>query len=208
MRTGVIKNNYLMKKNEFLTIPNLITFYRLLVVPLILYFILTGNEKLFAIFLIISLLSDILDGVIARRFQMETEFGAKLDSFADNFNYVLAFIGMIVFKMDDLRPHLMSFYVFIGMLVLTVVVSLIKFRKFPSFHLYITKIGGYIQGAFIIVLFTLGFYAPFYYFVIIWAIIGAIEHIAIQMVIPEMRSNVKGLYWVLRERKAEKEKAS
>lgn len=201
-------NNYLVKKSEFLTIPNLITSYRLLAVPLILYFIITGNEKLFAIFLIISLVSDILDGVIARRFHMETELGAKLDSFADNFNYLLAFAGMIVFKMEDLRPHLPSFYVFIGMLVLTVIVSLIKFRKFPSFHLYITKIGGYIQGAFIIVLFTLGFYAPFYYFVIIWAVIGAIEHIAIQMIIPEMRSNVKGLYWVLMERKADKEKAS
>lgn len=201
-------NNCLVKKNEFLTIPNLITSYRLLAVPLILYFIFTGNEKMFAIFLIISLLTDILDGVIARLFHMETEIGAKLDSFADNFNYLLAFTGMIVFKMDDLRPHLPSFYLFIGMMVLTVIVSLIKFRKFPSFHLYITKIGGYIQGAFIIVLFTLGFYAPFYYFVIIWAIIGAIEHIVIQMVIPEMRSNVKGLYWVLRERKAEKEKAS
>ena len=201
-------NNYLMKKSEILTIPNLITSYRLLAVPLILYFIFTGNEKLFTIFLIISLVSDILDGVIARLFHMETEIGAKLDSFADNFNYLLAFTGMIVFKMEDLRPHLPSFYVFIGMLILTVVVSLIKFRKFPSFHLYITKIGGYIQGAFIIVLFTFGFYAPFYYFVIIWAIIGAIEHIAIQVVIPEMRSNVKGLYWVLRDRKAEMEKAS
>jgi cardiolipin synthase (CMP-forming) len=196
-----------MKKSEFLTIPNLITSYRLLTVPLILYFIYTGNERLFAIFLIISLVSDILDGVIARRFHMETELGAKLDSFADNFNYLLAFTGMIVFKMEDLRPHLPSFFVFIGMLVLTVAVSLIKFRKFPSFHLYTTKIGGYIQGAFIIVLFTLGFYAPFYYFVITWAIIGAVEHITIQMIIPEMRSNVKGLYWVLRERKAEKEKA-
>lgn len=197
-----------MKKSEILTIPNLITSYRLLAVPLIFYFIFTGNERLFTIFLIISLVSDILDGFIARRFHMETEFGAKLDSFADNFNYLLAITGMIVFKMEDLRPHLPSFYVLIGMLVLTVVVSLIKFRKFPSFHLYITKIGGYIQGAFFIVLFTLGFYAPFYYLMIAWAIIGALEHIAIQMIIPEMRSNVKGLYWVIMERRAEKEKAS
>jgi len=36
--------------------------------------------------------------------------------------------------------------------------------------------------------------------VIAWGIIGALEHIAIQMVIPEMRSNVRGLYWVLKER--------
>ncbi len=197
-----------MKKNEFLTIPNLITSFRLLVFPLILYFVLTGNERLFAIFLILSLISDIIDGFIARRFHMETEIGAKLDSFADNLNYLLVFAGLIVFKMEELRPYLFSFIIFMGMLVLTVIVSLIKFRKFPSFHLYMTKIGGYVQGAFFICLFTLGFYAPFYYLVIAWGIIGAIEHIAIQMILPEMRSNVKGLYWVLKERKAATEERS
>jgi len=194
-----------MKKNEFWTIPNLITSYRLFMFPVILYFTLSGKEMLFAIFLVINLVTDFLDGFIARKFHMETEIGAKLDSLADDFTYVLAFIGLFVFKMDDLRPHLVSFIIFISMLVLTVIVSLIKFRKFPSFHLYITKISGYIQAFFFIFLFTLGFYAPIYYLMIVWGILGAIEHIAIQMVIPDMRSNVKGLYWVLKEIKAEKE---
>ena len=193
-----------MKKKEFWTIPNLITLYRLLMVPVILYFAISGREKLFAVFLVINLISDIIDGYIARRFKMESEIGAKLDSFADNFNYVLAFIGFFIFKMDDLRQHIVSLIIFISMLLLTVIVPLIKFRKFPSFHLYITKIGGYIQGAFFICLFTVGFIAPFYYFMIIWGILGAIECIAIDIVIPEMRSNIKGLYWVLKERRAEK----
>lgn len=189
-----------MKKNEFLTIPNLITSYRVLVFPLILYFALSGKENLFTIFIVINFLTDIIDGYIARRFKMESEIGAKLDSFADNLTYLLAFIGMYIFKLNDLMPHYVSFLVFIGFLVLTVIVSLIKFGKFPSFHLYMTKVGGYIQGAFFICLFTFGFITPFYYFVIAWGIIGAIEHLVIQMVIPEMRSNLKGLYWVLKER--------
>jgi CDP-diacylglycerol--glycerol-3-phosphate 3-phosphatidyltransferase len=194
-----------MKKKEFWTIPNVITSYRLLMVPVILYFAISGQEKLFAIFLVINLLTDIVDGYIARRFKMETEIGAKLDSFADNFSYVLAFIGFFVFKRDDFRPHIVSFIIFISMLLLTVIVPLIKFRKFPSFHLYITKIGGYIQGSFFICLFTIGFITPFYYFMIVWGIMGAIECIAIDLIIPEMRSNVKGLYWVLKEKRAEKE---
>ena len=194
-----------MKKKEFWTIPNLITLYRLLMVPVILYFAISGREKLFAVFLVINLISDIIDGYIARRFKMESEIGAKLDSFADNFNYVLAIIGFFIFKMDDLRPHLVSLIIFISMLLLTVIVPLIKFGKFPSFHLYVTKIGGYIQGAFFICLFTVGFITPFYYFMIIWGMLGAVECIAIDMVIPEMRSNIKGLYWVLKERRAEKE---
>jgi cardiolipin synthase len=195
-----------MKKTEFWTIPNMISSYRLIMFPIILYFILSGNEKLFAIFIVINLVSDFLDGFIARIFHMETAIGAKLDAFADNFTYINAFIGLLVFKLDDLRPYLVSFLVFIGILVLTVIISLIKFRKFPSFHGYMTKISGYIQAFFFICLFTIGFFAWFYYLMIGWAILGAIEHIIIQMIIPEMRSNIKGLYWVLKEKKTEKDK--
>jgi CDP-diacylglycerol--glycerol-3-phosphate 3-phosphatidyltransferase len=166
-------------------------------VPLILYFAISGEEKLFAIFIIINIISDWLDGHIARWFKMETETGARLDAFADNFTYVEAFLGLFIFKMDDLRPHLISLIIFITVLVTTVIVSLIKFRKFPSFHGYMTKVSGYIQAFFFICLFTLGFYDWFYYLMIGWAILGAIEHISIQMILPEMQSNVKGLYWVL-----------
>lgn len=195
-----------MKKNEFLTIPNLITSSRLILFPVILYFALSGKERLFAIFIVFNFLSDVIDGFIARRFKMESETGARLDSFADNLTYMLVFIGIYSFKLKDFEPHIVSLLIFIGFLMLTIIVSLIKFRKFPSFHLYMTKIGGYIQGAFFICLFTIGFVTPFYYLVIIWGITGAVEHLAIQMVIPEMRSNVKGLYWVLKERKTDLKK--
>ncbi|MCU0460310.1 MAG: CDP-alcohol phosphatidyltransferase family protein [Bacteroidales bacterium] len=193
-----------MKKEEFWTIPNIITLYRLLMVPVILWFAIAKHETLFAVFLVINLVSDIIDGYVARRFKMETEIGARLDSFADNFNYLLAFLGMFIFKMDDLRPHLVSLFIYIGLLLLTQIISLIKFRRFPSFHPYMGKIGGYINGFFFFCLFTLGFFAPLYYLVIAWGILGAMEHIAIQMVIPEMRSNVKGLYWVLKEKANDK----
>jgi len=193
-----------MKKSELLTIPNIITLYRLVIDPVILWFIIADKEILFSVFLIINLLSDALDGFLARKLKQETEIGAKLDGFADNFTYVLAFIGIFVFKMDDIRPHLISFTVMITMLVSTVIVSLIKFRKFPSYHLYTTKAGGYIEGGFFICLFTIGFLTPYYYFVVAWAIMGAIECIIINLMIPEMRSDIKGLYWVIKERSANK----
>lgn len=49
-------------------------------------------------------------------------------------------------------------------------------------------------------LFTLGFIPAFYYFMISWAIMAAIEHMIIQLIIPGMRFNVKGLYWILKEK--------
>ncbi len=193
-----------MSLKEKLNVPNAISFYRLLAFPVILYFALTGKETLFAIFIVINLLTDILDGFIARLFNMETEFGARLDSIADNLTYILAFIGVFVFKLDDIFPHLNSFLIFVGFLLLQIFLPLIKFGRFSSFHLYSTRIGGYIQGAFFISLFTIGFITPFYYFMVTWSILSCLEHIIIQLILPEMRSNVKGLYWVLKEKRQEK----
>ena len=189
-----------MKKKGIFTIPNILGFYRILAFPFILWFALSGKEDLFAVFLVINLLTDVVDGLIARIFKMESEFGARLDSFADISTYVLAFTGIYIFKLEDFIPHLTSFILFLGMMALIVIVSLIKFGRFPSFHLYSTRIGGYIQGAFFIVLFTYDFISPFYYLMIIWGIISAIEHITIQLIIPGMRSNVKGLYRVLKNK--------
>jgi cardiolipin synthase len=191
-----------MNKNEFWTIPNVITSYRLFMAPVILYFIISGQEKLFAIFLVVNLLTDVIDGYIARRFKLETEIGARLDAFADYFTYILVFIGLFVFKLDELRPYLVSAIIFVSMLVLTVIVSIIKFRKFHSYHTVIEKSGGYVQALFFIGLFTIGFIGPLYYFMIVFGILGAIETIAIDILIPEMRSDILGLYWVLKERKA------
>jgi CDP-diacylglycerol--glycerol-3-phosphate 3-phosphatidyltransferase len=196
-----------MNKNEFWTIPNVITTYRLFIAPVILYFIISGQERLFAIFLVISLLTDAVDGYIARRFKMETEIGARLDAFADYFTYILVFIGLFVFKLEELKPYLVSAIIFIGMLVLTVIVSLVKFRKFHSYHTVIEKSGGYVQAIFFICLFTIGLIAPLYYFMIVLGILGAIETIAIDILIPEMRSDILGLYWVLKERKAGKKQS-
>ncbi len=190
-----------MIKWRILNIANSLSFYRIIISPVIFYFAITGEQDLFAVFLTINLITDVVDGYIARKFKMESEFGARLDSFADNFTYLLAFIGIYLFKLEDILPHITSFIIFAGIMISTLIVSLIKFGRFPSFHLYSTKIGGYIQGAFFIVLFVYDFITPFYYFMIGWSILAALEHITIQLIIPELKSNAKGLYWVLKENK-------
>ncbi|MDX9940717.1 MAG: CDP-alcohol phosphatidyltransferase family protein [Bacteroidales bacterium] len=191
-----------MNKKEILTIPNALSFYRLAMFPLILYFILSGRESLFALFLVINLVTDVADGIIARRLNMVTEFGAKLDSIADDFTYLLAFLGIVVFKLDNLLPHIHSFVLWFVLMVLMIIFSLIKFGRLTSFHLYSFKIGGYIQAFFFIILFTIGFITPLYYFMVIWGILAAIEHLIIQFILSELRSNAKGLYWVIKEQKA------
>ena len=190
-----------MVLKERLTIPNILSAYRIVTFPMLLFFAIDRHEDLFVLFLMINLLTDILDGLIARVFKMQTEFGARLDSIADIGTYLLAIIGIFIFKANDFEPHLTSFYLFVFLFASANILSLIKFRRLPSLHLYSWKIGGYIQGFFFFVLFVIDFNIFFYYFMIVWGILAFCEHIYIQLLLKQMQLNAKGLFWVLKNRK-------
>ena len=64
-----------MRKN----IPNILTILRFILIPIILYFIFKGNYLLGFIFFTISGVTDILDGAIARKFNLITNFGKLMD---------------------------------------------------------------------------------------------------------------------------------
>jgi CDP-diacylglycerol--glycerol-3-phosphate 3-phosphatidyltransferase len=168
------------------------------------YLAISGNEQLFAIFLIINLLTDALDGIIARLFHLQTEFGARLDALADVGMYISAITGIFIFKAADFASHILILYIYIGVFVCSVLISLLKFRRFPSLHLYSSKTGGYLQGIFFCVLFIFGFNVKFYYFVVILAILTFCEQICVQCVLDKPMSNAKGLYWILKNKKATK----
>lgn len=182
-------------------LPNLLSLYRLLVVPVIFYMAVTGNEKWFVILICISLVSDILDGNIARIFHLQTNFGAALDNLADIFTIMMALLGLFIFKWDLIQPHAWFLYFFLGIFILSYIVAFIRFGKIPGLHLYGAVIAGYLQGLFFFVLFAIGFYPWFYYLAVGWGILAYVEKILVLLKLDDIRIGVKGLYWLLRENK-------
>ena len=66
-----------------MSIPNLITLARILLVPVIVWSII-ANQMLMAFVLFLSAgMSDAIDGFLAKRFGMASELGAYLDPLAD-----------------------------------------------------------------------------------------------------------------------------
>ena len=74
-------------KKEIFTIPNLLSFFRLILIPVYMIVYLKAKEKsdyiIAGVILTISCLTDMVDGKIARRFNMITTFGKFLDPLAD-----------------------------------------------------------------------------------------------------------------------------
>ena len=75
-------------KKDLFTIPNLMGYFRILLIPVFCYFYIKKQAYLLAAgIVLISSLTDLFDGYIARRFNMVTELGKALDPVADKLTH-------------------------------------------------------------------------------------------------------------------------
>ena len=73
-----------MRNKNIFTIPNILSMFRLLLLPVIVYMYMNQKDYvLTGILLLISGLTDLLDGYIARTFNMMSDLGKILDPVAD-----------------------------------------------------------------------------------------------------------------------------
>lgn len=142
-----------------------------------------------------------LDGFIARHWHLETNFGASLDNLADFGMYINAVAGMFVFKWLEIAPDVWILYVFLALLLTTVVISLYKFKKMPGLHLYSSVSAGYLQGFFFFILFSVGYFPWLFFLSVGWGIVAYIEKTIILIRINEIKKNIRGLYWLNKEEK-------
>lgn len=82
--------------SRIFTVPNLLSFLRLLLVPVFLVLIIVGNDFLALAVLIFSSLTDFLDGVLARKLNQVSRLGQLLDPAADRLFIFAALIGLAV----------------------------------------------------------------------------------------------------------------
>ncbi len=114
-----------MKKNEYFTIPNIMGYFRILVIPVFLWLYYhaesTGEYAAAFILLAISYLTDLFDGKIARKFNCVTDFGKMLDPVADkltqcaiavavSFRYPAMIVFLILFVLKEFYMGVMGLY--------------------------------------------------------------------------------------------------
>jgi cardiolipin synthase (CMP-forming) len=87
--------------NRVLTVPNVLSFLRLVGIPIFVFLLLTGRDGLALLVLIVSAFTDWLDGKLARRWHQTTKLGQLLDPVADRL-YILA--AVVCFVWRDIIP--------------------------------------------------------------------------------------------------------
>ena len=182
---------------EIVTIPNLLTTFRILCVPVLLILAWQGNETAFMVLLAAAFLSDVLDGMVARLTHQISQLGAKLDSWADISLFITITISAWWLWPAIVRSEMAYVLIIIVCYLLPALIGYLKFRAFTSYHTWIVKCAVAAIGMSLYVFFLGGPVWPFR-----WAtalcVLAAIEEIAITAVSTELHSDVRSFRDVLR----------
>lgn len=104
--------NFLFDKHHHFNLANLATFFNIAAGVLAIYFL--THQEFFgaALFAWIAGAFDIVDGKIARKYNLSTQFGVQLDSFADFLSFVVVPTMFIFFAIIDGKElHLNTLFV-------------------------------------------------------------------------------------------------
>lgn len=182
-------------------VPNVLSGARALAVPVLLVLALEEQRVAFTWVLIPALLSDVFDGWIARAFGLESKLGAALDSVADSLMLFVSVYGIWVFHPEVIREHAWLCGIAVGLWALEDLLALARYGRLSSFHTYLSKVVANLLGLFIGWLFLFGFEPWMLHLAAGTSIVASLEELVLLRVLPEWRADVRGLWWVLRERR-------
>lgn len=187
-------------------LPYILIAFRFLLAPVILllaYLIGENAKTIILVLMYLGLLSDIFDGIIARKENVSTEKMRRLDSQTDLIFWLS--IGIATYKLFpyliiENKLPIISIFIMEG---LCYIISLLKFGKETCTHAFLSKI----WGLNLLIAFTslLAFeYAGWpLYLAIVMGLISHIDVILIILILPKWQHDVPSCYhaWLIRKGK-------
>lgn len=123
-------------------IPNILSISRIVFSVLLLSVF--ENFTIFILLYVFAGITDILDGYVARKLKAESTLGAKIDSAADLFFYLVLTIYIVV-QYTEVVIH---FWILISIIFLLrfsgIIIGIYKFRKVVMIHTIGNKVAGFL----------------------------------------------------------------
>lgn len=105
-----IDMNFLFNKHSHFNLANIVTFFNITSGIFAIYFLTHGDFLAAALFAWLAGAFDIFDGKIARKYNLSTQFGIQLDSYADFLSFVIVPSMFIYFSVIDTKEELLNMY--------------------------------------------------------------------------------------------------
>ena len=186
-------------KQDILKAPNLVSSIRILIAPLLFVFAFLGMEYWFIGALIFSGLTDVVDGYIARKFDMITPLGAHLDSWGDATIYSTMAVCAWILWPEITQANLLYYSMILFSFLLPALAGLIKFGRMTGYHTWSVKTAVFVVFVGYISLYSEVAAWPFAVAAVLSVIAGT-EEILITIVLREERTDVRSIMAALRNR--------
>lgn len=183
---------YVMKKSV-LTIPNLLSFVRLVFVPVLYFLLLQGQNIVVVLLLVLVGITDVVDGFLARRWKQTSKLGTALDSVADYVYY--AFFAVWVFLTWPVEIKLFTPLLLVPLVIIagSYAIMLMRFQTICFLHLYSSKVTGTAAFLFLVNTLLQGFNGLFLTLIISMWLLTALEMLAASIVLESPKSNIKSV---------------
>ncbi|MDJ0992335.1 MAG: CDP-alcohol phosphatidyltransferase family protein [Dinoroseobacter sp.] len=179
-------------------IPNILSLYRLAASPIALWMAFAGQREAFFMLIIVSLVSDLVDGPIARRIGRVSRFGAKADTVADAFTLIAGITGLVILEPQVFEGHYDWMVAFLMSYAAAACASLLKFGRLPAYHLYSSKTAAFGAGVFFVSLYLLGFSHAFFLGVLCLGILANSESLLVTLRLTRARTDIRSFFDLLR----------
>jgi CDP-diacylglycerol--glycerol-3-phosphate 3-phosphatidyltransferase len=182
-------------------IPLGLTLLRALLGPVVLALAMWApNPALFAACLIVAFLSDVFDGIIARRLKVATANIRRMDSIADSVFYVCTGIAAYLLYPQALRDRAMPLLALITLELARYGLDYLKYRRETSYHMWSSKAWGICLFLGFLMLLGWGQTGLWLSLAIYAGIVADIEGLLISLVLPTWQHDVPSLVHALRLR--------
>ena len=149
-------------------VPNAISLFRLIAIGPLLFIARLENNPLpfirdnpvpFVILFVIIGATDALDGFLARKYHVESEFGAKLDNAADTLVFIVGFVSLVFLrrpKFDGTLRCVAVLLLGVALKVFSFTLTRVRFGSWNSMHTYTNKALGVVMFLAVPTFFWLG----------------------------------------------------
>ncbi|HTE50795.1 MAG TPA: CDP-alcohol phosphatidyltransferase family protein [Kofleriaceae bacterium] len=180
------------KLDRFWTPANLVTLSRLAMAPVLLLLANRGMPRAFVLVLTVSLVTDIVDGKLARWLGQASRWGARLDSWADLATYASVPLCAYWLRPDLVHSEAGTFWAIVAAFAVPITYGFIKYGTLTSYHTRGAVIAAYLIGGATVIVFAGG---PTWPLRIAAAVLVAaeLEEIAITTVLPRPVTMVRSI---------------
>jgi len=183
-------------------IPWSLIVLRVLLCPLIVVGAQSGWRGMWlALIVVVALVSDIYDGVLARRWDKETPALRVSDSLADTIFYLGVAAALWLKTPDAIRNNKYGFASLFGLEGFRYIFDFIKYRKTASYHSYLAKFWGIVLAFATVGVFA---FAGGVFMVRVALVVGVVvnlEGLTMSLMLPRWKNDVAtlGVAWRLRK---------